>query len=259
MERPCRYPKCKTTLSELVPPEVVLCGRHQSELLRLRAALIRESLPEEDIDFIFYHQKGSNARQLAVHLGIPLPTMVGYLKRGVLKARKHGGNLLFWDIPIEEIMRVIVIKRNWIPIRQIALTSSICKDVLLIYTREGYFGPFQLNLSGALSIKKEQLPGLPERFRAIRALKLKKKKWPRKYIRVGETTPGGIARQLQTSHNAVYYWMAKGQLPFQKRGKRLIVKQSDFKQFACQAIAGRIRVKKRFLPMLQVVCAKNVP
>lgn len=258
MERPCQYPGCKTTLSEFVPLEVTLCGQHQYKLLKLRAALAQESLPEKDIQFIFYHQKGCTAYQLAMCLNIPLPTMVGYLKRGVLKACKCGRTLFFWNIPIEEIVRAMIIARNWISVWRLARTTSICKDTLLSYAREGYFGPFQFNLSGALSVKRAQIPGVLERFRTVRSLKLRKKRWPRKYLEKGEIAPGEIARRLQTSHNTVYYWMAKGRLPFQQRGKRLVVKKNDFKHFALSAITGRVCVRNRFLPVLRTVCDKNV-
>lgn len=257
MERFCQYPDCEKTLSNLVPLKITLCGEHQYKLLRLRSRLAENHLSEKDIQFIFYHPQGCNVNQLAVYLDIPLSTMAGYIKKGILKAKRNRKNHLSWNISTEEIIRVIIITRSWISVCRLAREASICKSVLLSYVREGYFGSFRLNLSGAISIRKRKISDILEIFQKVKSLKLEKKKWPRKYIKRGETTPGEISRKLQTSCSTIYYWMLKGQLPFQKRGKRLIIKKDDFEVFVCQVMRGKIRVKKNFLPFLQAIYDKG--
>ena len=260
MERPCAYPGCTTTLSKLVPLQITLCRKHRYRLKKLKEGLDSEQLPKKDIRFIFAHPKGCNTRQLALRLGINPTTMLGYLKREVIKGEKKE-NPPAWQIPPEEIKRVIILVRNWVTVRKAARAAGVERTTLLAYVRQGWFGPYQVHLCGGLAIRKEELPGLREKYERIkREVRSNQRYWFRGCLKEGEMTPNQIAKLLSMTNEGIRWWIKRGYLPCQKRKGRLVVKKSDFREFAQKVINGEILLQPRTKKALEeFILTQNPP
>ncbi len=260
MKRPCEYSGCTATLSEFVPLQIKLCGQHQRQRRLLKERLDSEKLPEEDIQFIFYHPRGCNANQLALRLGISLSTLSGYLKRGVIRDEKRE-NPSVWQIPAEEIERAIILTRNWITVWKASRDTGVEKATLLTYVRKGYFGPHQVHLCGGLAIRKEELPGLLEKYEKIkREVWLNQRHWLGKCLRKDEITPRQISKLLQMTINGIYWWRQKGWLPSERRKGRVVINKSDFVEFAQRAINEEYPLRPRTKEALEkFILTQNPP
>jgi len=247
MERPCEYPGCKTTLSNRVPLEIRYCGIHQRELRELKEKLALENLPEKDILFIFHHPFGCNADQLAVHLGLNHKSVLGYLKKGVLKGKKDEQDIWniprgIWNIPQEEIERAIILVRNWISVHEAAKIASIRYGARLWeYAKRGYLGEIRINLSGYPAIPKKSVPGLKKKYEEISRARRKPKNWLKQkgWLNDGELMTSEIAKKAGVSINGVSLWIEKGRLPARNAEGYWMVLESDFIKFAQEAVNGK--------------------
>jgi hypothetical protein len=261
MKRLCEYPGCKTTLYDPVPLQIIHCGIHLRELRILKERLAPENLPKEDILFIFHHPKGCNRCQLAVHLGLDPTSVLGYLKRGVLKGKKdeHQG---VWNIPQKEIERAIILVRNWISLYEAAKIAGIPYGVhLLNYAKRGYLGKIRTNLSGYYAIPKKSVPELKERYEKISQAMRLPKNWLKQkgWLNDGELMTSEIAKKAGVSINGVNLWIKKGRLPARKAGSYWIVLESDFHRFAQKVVNGKYLTKRRIKESLRKFLSQPNP
>lgn len=261
MERICKYPKCQTVLSDRVLFQITFCGIHQRELRLLKERLALENLPEGDILFIFRHPNGCNCMQLAIHLGLLSATILGYLKRQVLKGKKDE-YLGVWNIPIEEIERVIILVRNYITVYKAAKIAGVWYGMRpLSYAKEGYLGEARVNLSGYWAIRKERISGLKERLEEISRARQQPKNWLKKkgWLQDGELLTSEIAKKVGISISGVNYWIKKGQLPARKIGYYWAVLKTDFIKFAQEAVNGKYLLKRRVKQALRGFLSQSNP
>jgi hypothetical protein len=257
--RLCQFPDCRTEIADCVPKSIIHCGQHQYTLIRLKEIFLKEKLPQEDIDFIYAHLGGCNAYPLfKKHLGIPEQTFSHCIKRGWVNLIPRMKKSAHWFVPLKEMIRIIVLKRNWITVRNFASRYNLSPVTLKLYVDQGYFGSSQIDLSGHLAIHKNQQEGFLPRFRLIFSLRRDLQRWSRSFVRKNEVTPGWLATRLKISSNTIYYWQKKGFFPVRRRGKsgnRQVIKVSDFIAFAQKAILGEYHFKnlqsRHFIPIFE--------
>lgn len=264
MKRICEYPGCDTTLSDSVPLQITLCGEHQYQIRKLRKKLAHYLLTEEDLLFFFFHQDGCNTKQLATYLRIARSTVRRALLKGRIKGKRYRDPKIptpVWRIPYEEMIRAVDLVRNWVTVWQAAKIAQVLSYSLLIYVRMGYFGPYQIHLSGGLAIKRDQLSGLKEQYQKIvKARKENSKNWARRhYLKQGEVSPSEIAERLGFTLDCIYLWLRSGRLPATQKDVYWVIKERAFSDFARKAVAGEYCLKSRTIKALREFLSQQNP
>lgn len=256
IERPCRYPNCKTILSAACPAHINFCGTHQLMLRELRNKLGLD-LPEKDLVFIACHQDGCNAKELAKHLKMDRTTILKRLAEGKIRGSRKKGCKLYhpiWVISINEIVRVIDLTRNWILIHQAAKPAGVSKDTLLIYIQKGHFGKMRPGFFGKRSIHRRMLVDIAKKCRQIKEVNEKRRIAPKNYLLPGEIKPHDLAKILgirPNKYHIVYRWLKTGKLPARKHRGKWVIKKGDIRVFVAKVLAKEFVAKKAFLEKLQ--------
>lgn len=254
MGRPCQYPHCKGMLSEHVPGYINLCGNHQYVLIQLRHNLDCD-LPGKDLIFIACHKQGCNAKELARHLEITEALILKRLKSDKIKGQRkqvsRNSYHPIWVIPIEEIVRVIDLARNWITIRPAAKIAGVARSTLFSYIQAGHFGKIQPGFSGKPAIHRRMLVGIAKKCRGIKQVNEKQRIAPRDYLSPGEIQPRDLAKILGISPYTVYHWLQRGKLPTIKRQGRWIITKNNIRALVVKSLAGESKIDQSLIEKLQ--------
>ena len=238
MERLCKNPNCKSTLSSFVPEYVQFCSRCQLIIIRLR-----EKHPywnDGDAEFVVAHSTGCAPFELADHLGINRSSFYGYLNKGNISlSQKTSGRRL--HIPVSEIIRAIILHREFVSISPLAKITGMSLNGLYKYINRGYLAGCIRNLRGALSLHISRVMNIKDVCQRIQRDNLSRRRWHSTPLGDNQLTVTLIARIMHVSDVAVRYLMNRGYLPyFQVRTGRIrIVNLSDFLEFAKRAINGQ--------------------
>ncbi len=235
-DRLCLVDGCPTELSSDADEErlpIPICGHHQVQLNKLKEKYPDfDELPEKDRKFVIRKLiKGCNAKELALQLGKWPGLIYSHIRQGNIKTSKDN------KIPISEIVRLLILERLYITVRQIFKDSGYNKNTLLFYARQGWLGPTAYgcksgNSKEALMIQEALLPYLPRLYTLIKQKRCLKPQDTEKYRTKNERTIAELQELLKLSYRLIYSWIRSGELKARlAKNWFYVVKIEDLRDF----------------------------
>ena len=240
--RDCAFPFCRNSLSEAVHENIIFCVQHQLLKRRVEEAVRALKLPDLDCHFIMDHLAGCTIDELACHLGICKKNLGELIRKGKVKARLDHHRLVHYVIPVNEIIRVIDLFRNWVTLHSVLKTKKLPRSSSVKYAREGFGGKVRENLSGYDVIHRSQLPHLRERFSEIKRAH-QKNKGRKSYLREGELTTTKVAMLFEVYRSTPLDWIYRGLLSAKLRKRWWGISKKALRTFIDKALNGKINVK----------------
>ena len=247
MCKTCAFPDCGKDISVL-PNGHILCTDHQIGLnlfIQDVEKWIGEKLEQVDYLFLYLHQSGSDVKTADSHLvGVVDSTGTkSPLQNGWLKGTKVGRNV--WHIPFAELLRAISLARNWVSIRKAGREYSIQSGKFYDCAKAGEFGKTQMNLSGALCIRRSAVKAAIIKYRAmVEEIRKTGAKSSNRFIQPGEFSTEMIADILGISSTSIRRRMKNGDINHRCRKSCKFSRMEDIQDFVQKILDGRIMTKK---------------
>jgi len=265
VERPCENPHCQYhgTLTDQVPERIKHCSDCQYDMIKLT-----EEHPfwnAQDVEFVFLHPAGCFVTELTTHLDDN--NVSDYVRKGKIEAKKilkrPDGKMLCYFIEYDEMVRIIVIYREWVTVTSLLDISGVCLMTLHEYANSplSVFGRTIIHPSGAICIHRREIPGLKAKCQDTKKKRLADRNLKNANLKKGDMTRRYFAGLCQVQQLSVNHWVLLGHLQLVKRGKRFIITHSRAIRFISDALAGKHRLLPKTLEKFESVLTRltNMP
>lgn len=251
--RQCQFRGCDRDIS-LLPECLTLCTDHQIQYHLFKQDVdewIGESLEEIDYWFLFLNQGGCDGTTVSNHLTkvIEITGAMASLRRGWLKGEKKKRR---WHVPFEEVQRAVSLGRNWISVKQAGLQNGITAHSFYEYAEHGLLTETRINISGALAIRKLDVPIAIAKYRKlVRAVRKFGARSSDRFIDEGEISTEHFCALLDVSGTTVRNWTIRGHIEFVVRKGCKFFKLEAFWRFVRKALNDEVRM----VPKVKERCA----